>query len=114
MASDDASGLETAPVVTPRRRLSFGSIPFTSVAVVSAVALLITEGVAISLASSGSPAAATVIAGLLLWLTVISFVLGVIALVRGPHRGWAIAAMIVSVIANPLILLTVLSFFGGL
>lgn len=88
--------------------------PFTSVAFMLALALLITQGVAINLASSGSPAAATTLAQLLIWMTVIPFMLAVVALVRGPHRGWAIAAMIVSVIANPLILRLVLSFFGSL
>lgn len=90
------------------------ALPFTSVAFLTALALLITQGVAINLASSGSQAAATTIAQLLIWLTVIPFVLAVIALVRGPHRGWAIASMIVSVIANPIILRLVLSFFGSL
>jgi hypothetical protein len=55
-----------------------------------------------------------VIAQLLIGLTVIPFVLGTVALVRGPHPRWAIAAMMVSVIANPFILRTVLSFFGSL
>ncbi len=89
-------------------------LPFTSVAFVLAVALLITEGVAINLATTGSLAAATVTAQLLNGLTVIPFALGVVALVRGPYRGWAIAAMIVSVIANPFMLRTVLSLFGSL
>jgi hypothetical protein len=99
----------TVKPAPPRRPL-----PFASVAFVSAVILLITQGVAINLATTGSPAAATVIAQLLIGLTVIPFVLGTVALVRGPHRRWAIAAMMVSVIANPFILRTVLSFFGSL
>ncbi len=89
-------------------------LPFTSAAFLTALSLLIAQGVAINLAINGSPAAATVIAQLLVWLTAIPFLLAVVALVRGPHRGWAIAAMIVSVIANPLILRFVLSFFGSL
>lgn len=89
-------------------------LPFTSTAFVTALVLLLTESVAINLANTGSPGSATVLAQLLNWLTIIPFVLGAVALVRGPHRGWAIAAMIVSVIANPFILLNVLSFFGSL
>lgn len=100
---------EEEPAATPRRELPFASVAFGSAAI-----LLITLVVAVNLASTGSPVAATVLAQLLNWLTVIPFVLGVIALVRGPHRGWAIAAMMVSVIANPFILRSVLSFFGSL
>lgn len=109
----DAMTIDEAKVesrtATPRRTL-----PFTSTAFMTAVALLVTQFVAINLASTGSHAAATVIAQLLIGLTVIPFVLGLIGFVRGQHRGWAIAAMIVSVIANPLILRSVLSFFGSL
>lgn len=94
----------------PRRR----ALPFTSVAFVTAVTLLITEVVAINLATSGSPDAAVVIAHVLNGLTAIPFVLGIVGVVRGPHPGWAIAAMIVSVIANPFLLRTILTFFGGL
>ena len=102
---------EAAEVTAPVQR---HPLPFTSTAFLSAVVLLVTQGIAINLASTGSTAAATVIAQLLIGLTVIPFVLAVIALVRGPHRGWAIAAMIVSVIANPLLLRLTLSFFGSL
>ena len=106
----EARSLAEHPPAASRKRRA---LPFTSTAFVAALALLITESTAINLANTGNPAAATVLAQLLNWLTVIPFALGVVALVRGPHRGWAIAAMIVSVIANPFILLTVLSFFGA-
>lgn len=112
-----AMPLETPPVEAPEREHAKApprELPFASVAFGSAAILLITLMVAINLASTGSPVAATVLAQLLNWLTIIPFALGVIALVRGPHRGWAIAAMMVSVIANPFILRTVLSFFGSL
>lgn len=117
MTLDGSTGFgPTAAAVAepPEPALPRRPLPFTTVAFVSAAVLLIAQGVAINLASTGSPVAATVIAQLLIGLTVIPFVLGVVALVRGPHRGWAIAAMIVSVIANPFILLSVLSFFGSL
>lgn len=106
----DASPEPVLPEATAPRR----PLPFASVAFASAVILLITQGIAINLAATGSPVAATVIAQILIGVTVIPFGLGAVALVRGPHRGWAIAAMMVSVIANPFILRTVLSFFGSL
>lgn len=88
--------------------------PLTSIAFGLAVVLLIAQGVAVFLASTGEPRAASVLAEILIILTAVPFVIGIVALVRGPHRLWAIAAMIVSVIANPFILLHVLSYFESL
>ncbi|MEO7348473.1 MAG: hypothetical protein ABIW32_01195 [Terrimesophilobacter sp.] len=109
---DDVPAVRSVP--QPPEQSRHRLLPFTSVAVVTSLALLVTESMAINLANTGNPAAATGLAQWLNWLTVIPFVLGAIALVRGPHRVWAFAAMIVSVIANPFILLNVLSFFESL
>lgn len=88
--------------------------PLADIAFTLAAFLLIMEGVAIYLANSGSPVAAGIIAKLLIVLTVVPFLLGAVALAYPKHRLWAIAAMIVSVIANPFIVLHVLSFFESL
>lgn len=112
--ADLAEPTEPAEPAEPSARAPRRPLPFTSTAFISATAMLLAQGVAINLASSGNGAAATVIAQLLIGLTVIPFVLAIIALVRGPHRGWAIAAMMVSVIANPLLLRLILTFFGSL
>ena len=111
---------ETAEVFTARegdtaeafrRRAERRQAPFASIAFCLALVLLIAESVAVYLATTGNPVAATVMAQILIGATIVPFGLGVFATVRGPRRRWAIAAMIVSVIANPLILLQVLSIF---
>lgn len=123
MAPVEMAPAETAPAETaPAERVAgdFGPrperrpVPFAFIAFGIAIILLIAEGVAVYLASTGSPVAATLIAQILIGATLVPFGLGFFAVVRGPRRRWAIAAMIVAVIANPLILLHVLSFFGSL
>lgn len=88
--------------------------PLADIAFTLAAIMLIAEGVAVFLASNGNAVAATTIAKLLMVLTAVPFVLGGVAVARRNHRLWAIAAMIVSVIANPFLLLHVLSFFESL
>ncbi|MBB5633391.1 hypothetical protein BKA04_001614 [Cryobacterium mesophilum] len=107
---DEFPGSTGDVAVTPERR----PLPIASTAFGLAIVVLVFEGVAIYLASSGSAGAATTLGQILVVVTAIPLALGLIAAIRGPHREWGIAAMIVSVIANPLILLGVLSFFGSL
>lgn len=98
---------------TPSRRsklFSGAALGYTAFAI--AVVLVIAEGVAINLATNGQPVTATAIGQVLVVLTALPLALGLFVALRGPKREWGIAAMVVAVIANPLILLNVLSFFG--
>ncbi len=89
-------------------------LPWGLIAFAIAVILVIAEAIAINLATSGQPLAATAIGQTLVVLTAVPLALGLFVALRGPRREWGIAAMVVAVIANPLILLNVLSFFGTL
>ncbi|MEO6941578.1 MAG: hypothetical protein ABI124_01040 [Terrimesophilobacter sp.] len=100
--------VESAP---PRVRRA---LPTAHIAFAIAVVLVIIEGVAIYLASNGGALAATTLGQVLVVSTAFPLALGLFAAIRGPHREWGIAAMVVAVIANPFILLNVLSFFGSL
>jgi hypothetical protein len=101
--------IDDAAPVEERRRIPLGLVAFAI-----AVVLAIGEVIAISLANSGHPAEATFIGRVLVFLTALPLVLGLYAVVRGSNRGWGIAAMIVAVLANPLILVNLLAFFGAL
>lgn len=105
---------EVEPAPRPEPRPERRPLPVASTAFGLAIILVVAEGVAIYLGSSGSAATATTLGQILVVLTALPLALGLIAAIRGPHREWGIAAMIVSVVANPLILLGVLSFFGSL
>ena len=89
-------------------------LPIAYIAFAIALVLVIIEGVAIYLASNGGAMAATTLGQILVVLTAVPLALGLFAAIRGPHREWGIAAMVVAIVANPLILLNVLSFFGSL
>jgi len=108
-ASPDAAGevpeqLRDAP---ERRQLPLGYIAF-----VAALVLAIAEGIAISLAYSNQQALAATVGQVLVVLSALPLALGLFVAIRGPKREWGIAAMVVAVVANPLVLINVLSFFG--
>ncbi|GAA3736080.1 hypothetical protein GCM10022239_10020 [Leifsonia bigeumensis] len=86
--------------------------PLGYIAFGMAVLLVVAEGVAVYLATYGQPVAATVIGQVLVVLTALPLALGLLAVLRGRQRGWGIAAMVLAVIANPLILINLLGFFG--
>ena len=46
--------------------------------------------------------------------TALPLALGLLAVIRNRKRGWGIAAMILSLVANPVLLLTALRFFGSI
>lgn len=104
--------VDPAPAPAPARVRR--SAPIAYIAFGIALVLVIIEGIAIYVASNGGAVAATTLGQVLVVLTALPFALGLISAIRGPHREWGIAAMVVAVVANPLILLTVLSFFGSL
>ncbi len=98
--------------IQKRRSMPFGRVPLGYVAFTIAVILVIAEAIAISLATNGQPLLATTIGQVLVVLTALPLAVGLFVALRGPKREWGIAAMVVAFIANPLILLNVLSFFG--
>lgn len=114
VAPNDAKPAETTAEVERRPRAPRRNWPLGHTAFGLAVLLVILEGVAVYLASFGQPVAATILSQVLVVVTVIPFALGLLAVIRNRKRGWGIAAMALSLFANPVILLTVLRFFGSI
>jgi hypothetical protein len=94
----------------PRERRQW---PIGIIALCLAVLLAAAEVVGVLLAGNGQFGVATLIGQSLIVLTVLSFLLGLFAVIRGRGRGWGIAAMILSVLVNPLVLINLLALFGG-
>lgn len=103
---------ETQPAEGPAKAHS--PWPLGYIAFGIAVLLVIAEGVAVYLASSGQPAAATIVGQVLVVLTALPLALGLVAALRGRNREWGIAAMVLAVVANPFILINVLGFFDAI
>ena len=100
---------ETAPIpprVLPAR---LGGVVALGVAALAAVA----EVIAIVVGSAGEWPLATGLAWVVIVLTVVALVLGVVAVVRDRGRAWGIAAIVVAVLANPLVQIGVLRALGG-
>jgi hypothetical protein len=112
--ADATAVMDAVPAVDAAPARERRSVPLGGIAFAVAVVLVIVEAIAVTLANSGQPAAATTIGQVLVVLTALPLALGLYAAVRGMQREWGIAAMVVAVIANPLILINVLSFFGAL
>lgn len=87
--------------------------PIGPIALAIAVLLAAAEVIGVLLANSGQFGVAGIIGQSLIVLTVLSFLLGLFAVIRGRGRGWGIAAMILSLLVNPLVLINLLSLFGG-
>lgn len=87
--------------------------PVGIIALAIAVLLAAAEVVGVLLANSGQLGVATLIGQSLIVLTVLPFLLGLFAVIRRRGRGWGIAAMILSLLVNPLVLINLLALFGG-
>lgn len=87
--------------------------PIGIIALAIAVLLAAAEVVGVLLANTGQFGVATLIGQSLIVLTVLSFLLGLFAVLRHRGRGWGIAAMILSLLVNPLVLINLLALFGG-
>lgn len=107
-APHDTESLAVESPITGHTPWPLGCIAFGI-----AVLLLIAEGVAVYLASFGQPGAATIIGQVLVVLTALPLALGIVAVLRRRNTAWGIAAMVLAVVANPLILINVLTFFGA-
>ncbi|HAM26735.1 MAG TPA: hypothetical protein DCP11_08550 [Microbacteriaceae bacterium] len=77
------------------------------------VVLVIVEAVAISIGAAGQWTAATVLAWCAISLTVVSFLGGLAAVIRARGRRWGVAAMVLSVLANPLVLVWLFRALGN-
>jgi hypothetical protein len=75
--------------------------------------LLILDVVALVLADNRSWVPATVLAQIATVGTIVAFVVGAVAVIVSRGRRWGIAAVVVAVIANPIILTKVLGFLAG-
>ncbi|GAB3039425.1 hypothetical protein GCM10027052_19490 [Parafrigoribacterium mesophilum] len=89
------------------------SAPLGLVALGLALLFVLGDGIAIAAASSGNWSLGTSIAQAMMGATVVSLALAVVAAVLGRGRRFAIAAAIISVLANPLVLTGILTFAGS-
>ena len=83
------------------------------IALCLALATAAAHVVAVVLASSGSFVAGTVFAWIAVGISVATILGSLVAIVGRFGRGWAIAALILGLFANPLVLLNVLNLLGG-
>jgi hypothetical protein len=78
-----------------------------------ALVTVIAHIVGVTTASAGDAATGTTFALVAIWTSIPGFLLGLAAVVLGWGRGWGVAAMVVSLLGNPFLLLQLLNFFGG-
>jgi len=95
------------PVASKRRSRWLGVI-----ALVIAVAFAVADGYAIAVAIGDYYELAIVLAVVAIVGTGIAFLLGAVALVLGRGRWFGLAAMVLSVLANPFTLVQLLLFFS--
>ena len=109
-ADDEPEESEEAVEVVPRRRTVIVALS----AIVLALATVGTHVAAIVVATAGDFPLGTLLGYVAVGLSIAAMVAGIAALVVGRARGWAVAAIIGAVLANPLVLLTVLQAMSGL
>ena len=83
------------------------------IGVVFALATVVAHIGAVSIASSGDWPVGTTWGYVAIGASVIGFLLGLLATIFGWGRRLGVFAMVLSVLANPFLLLHVLRFFGG-
>lgn len=83
------------------------------VACVLAAMLFITNVVGIVLSNTGSDEAAFTLALITIFGTILTFVGGLIAAVLDFGRAWGVAAVVLSVLGNPFVLVVLLGTFTG-
>ncbi|WP_394771663.1 hypothetical protein [Lacisediminihabitans sp.] len=77
------------------------------------VLLIAVEAVAVSIGSTGQWTTATVLAWTVIALTIVSFLGGLAAVVLRRGRRWGAVAAILSVVANPLVLVWLFRALGN-
>lgn len=79
-----------------------------------AVATAVVHGIAVGVASGGDPATGTVLAFLAIGLSIAAVLGGLVAVIAGFGRRTGAAAVALGVLANPVVLLSVLGWISGL
>ena len=105
----DAWPTDGQPSVPERARARV-SVPLGLVALGLAVLFVVGDVLAISVASSGNWRLGTSLAQAMMGATIVSLALAVVAAVLGRGRRYALAAAVLSVLANPLVLTGILTF----
>jgi len=82
-------------------------------AVLAAGFFAVLHGVAVGAAAGGDNTTATVLAWTVIVGTIATLLLGVVAVVSGRGRRWGALAVVLSLLANPFVLMRVLGFFGA-
>lgn len=83
------------------------------IALCFALATIAAHVVAVVVASSGSFVAGSVIAWIAIVASIVTILTSLVAIIGRFGRGWAIAALVLGIFANPVLLLNVLNFLGG-
>jgi hypothetical protein len=97
------------PPPAPERARARVSVPLGLAALGLAVLFLIGDVLAIAVASSGNWRLGTSLAQAMMGATIVSLALAVVAAALGHGRRYAVAAAVLSVLANPLVLTGILS-----
>jgi hypothetical protein len=112
-AADYAPGAADAPAVpTPARRMLSRRL-LGGAALLTAIVAIVLEIVAIGVASDGAWTVATVLAWAVILLTVVALVGGIVAIVLRRGRGPGIVAVVLAVLANPLVLVWLFRVVGS-
>lgn len=101
--------VEAVPAPVERVRTRLLGILALAFGVLTVAALI--AGMVI--ATGGNWPLATIVAYGAIGLSSVAVVVGVVAVILGRGRRWAVIAVLLGVFANPLVLLTILRFFGG-
>ncbi|MET4780977.1 hypothetical protein [Glaciihabitans sp. UYNi722] len=108
--SIDAMPAETSSAETWSQRLPRW---FGLTTLVFAVLVVVLEGVAIGVGSGRDWTAATALAWVVIVLTIVSFLAGLAAVILNVGRWWGVAAMALSVVGNPLVLVWLFAALDG-
>lgn len=82
-------------------------------ALVVAVAAAVLQGVGIGVATGGDYPLASALAYGAIVASILAFVAALVAVLGGFGRRWGVAALVIAVFANPVVLLALLSWVGG-
>jgi hypothetical protein len=100
---------EPAPIAPRVLPVRLAGVVALGVAVLAAVV----EIVAIAIGSAGQWPLATGLAWAAIVLTVVAVALGIVAVVRTRGRAWGVGAIVLAVVANPLVQIGVLRALGA-
>lgn len=99
------------PVETvPARRRSGWRPPIGALALGLALLFVVADAVAIAVSAQGQWVLGTLIAQAIIVATIASFALGIGAFVANRGRRYAAVAVVISILANPLVLTGILAF----